>query len=77
VDIRDIASKLDIKEITKRILINIPKQQVITSIPKREIIPSMEELREIIRRNDSSIKLGGKGITREYLYNLAKERGWL
>ena len=67
----------DIKEITKRILINIPKQQVITSIPKREIIPSMEELREIIRRNDNTIKVGGKGITREYLYNLAKERGWL
>ena len=41
------------------------------------VIPNMAELREIIRRNDSTIKLGGKGITREYLYNLAKEKGWL
>ena len=40
-------------------------------------MPSMAELREIIRRNDNTIKVGGKGITREYLYNLAKERGWL
>ena len=41
------------------------------------VMPSMAELREIIRRNDKTIKLGGQGITREYLYNLAKERRWL